>query len=118
MELRFKVRRPGNVTAVRFIKSAGEGGQGHWAHVFEWESRQLLASTEDMDDSACRGPTWVTVELPSPLPVWPGREYVAVVDGVRHFARTADSLAGGRKSRDMTVVRGGGVFGRAGAMPR
>jgi hypothetical protein len=118
--VRFKVTKPGIVQAVRFYKSPDEGGN-HVGRIYDWDSQQLLASTTDgavVDDIACPGPGWITIDLPTPLAVKPGREYVAALDSLMYYVRTEDQLADGWSSGDLQVVENGAVFAtEEGSMP-
>lgn len=119
---RFRVSVAGEVRAVRFFKSPSEGGSGHVGKIYDWDTQELLASTGDassgsvIDDSACPGPGWVTIDLPTPLAVEPGREYMVAMDCLTYYVRT-DYFAGSSQSNELEMVESGAKFGYEGSMP-
>lgn len=88
MAVRFTVRSPGLVGAVRFFKASGEQPPrgGHRAELYVQATGQRLGSStaETVDDSAlCAGKQWVSLPLAVPVGVLPGTIYVAVVQGLQ-----------------------------------
>lgn len=118
--IRFKVAVPGTVLAVRFFKSPREGGGIHIGRVYDWQSKQLLASSADeysgtvVDDAACPGPGWITIDLPEPLRVEPGKEYVATLDNVRYYAESQNQMEKTWSNGDVKSVKSGSVFAMEG----
>lgn len=120
--VRFRANLVGDIRAVRFYKSPGEGGSNHVGKIYDWETQELLASTADagavVDDSACPGPGWITIDLPTPLLVEPGREYVVALDSLMHYVKTENQLANGWWNNELEAVENGAVYAQdEGYMP-
>ncbi len=70
--VKFRADQAGYITALRFYKSAGDGGV-HTGHL--WTSGGVLLSTAVFDGETTSG--WQQVTLPAPMPVNANTTYVA-----------------------------------------
>lgn len=113
---RFSSAAPGLLTSVRFFKAASEAVGGHSVSVYDADSGALLA-TASSGSEYCRGPGWTNIRLKSPLAVQPGVNYIAAVDRLLYYAKTADYFTQPLQTSTLRVPAGANVAGAAGAMP-
>lgn len=115
--LRFNVTKPGSVVAVRFFKAAAEGGAGHAARVYEATTGRLLGgTTTTVDDGRCKD-GWVSIPLPTAIPVKPGSTYIAAIDSMLHWPASFGYFGGPAAAGDVVPVDRAGAVGPAAQMP-
>lgn len=122
--LRFTPTSDGSLHAIRFYRSHVEGQgsvegevRGHRGRVYSLPDGRLLGTTRFTHAQACVGGGWVGLPLEASLNVSRGREYVALVEGVHHWAATFGYFASEGKGKGRGSRRGGLAVGpRAGYM--
>jgi hypothetical protein len=104
----------GDITAIRFWKSASESGT-HTGHI--WSSTGQLLATATFANETASG--WQQQSLPAPLAINASTQYVVSVNtGNSFYVATNSGLASVITNQDLsTVVGNNGLFGAPGAFP-
>ena len=86
--LRFRVSRPGRITALRFYQAIGETGS-HALRLWDGDGHVRVTA----EAPATEGHGWVVAPLREPLPVDPGQTWVVAYTARSHYVATAGVFA-------------------------
>jgi hypothetical protein len=83
--VKLEYKTAGQLTALRFYKTANEVAPLHRGAIYTWPQCELVCETPCF--SSCAGPAWASVQLASPVYVEAGQQYILAVDGVTNFGK-------------------------------
>lgn len=115
--LRLSTSVAGDITAVRFLRAAGEAGTGHVVQVLDWNTGAVYTTLDasGIDTSSCAAGSWVSLRLTPPLRTAVGTTYLVYVDGFTYYARQNGFFASPRTSGSLTAY--GSTSGVTGYVP-
>jgi len=112
--MKFRLARAGSITAIRYWKSANEGGT-HTGNI--WSATGTLLASVTFSGESTSG--WQMQQLPTALTVQGNTTYVVSVNINSYYAVTAGGLAASIVNGDISSVADGanGTYGSPNAFP-